>query len=93
MKRNALGKGLGSLISMEDIQTEGSSVINDIAISQINPNPEQPRQNFDEGALEELATSIRELGIIQPLTLRSTGTTPTKSFQVNDATVPPCWQD
>ncbi|MBO4802966.1 MAG: ParB/RepB/Spo0J family partition protein [Muribaculaceae bacterium] len=73
MKRNALGKGLGSLISMEDIQTEGSSVINDIAISQINPNPEQPRQNFDEDALEELATSIRELGIIQPLTLRSTG--------------------
>ena len=73
MKRNALGKGLGSLISMNDIQTEGSSAINEIAISQITPNPEQPRQNFDEDALEELATSIRELGIIQPLTLRSTG--------------------
>ena len=73
MKRNALGKGLGSLISMNDIQTEGSSAINEIAISQITPNPEQPRQSFDEDALEELATSIRELGIIQPLTLRSTG--------------------
>ena len=71
MKRNALGKGLGSLISMDDIQTEGSSAINEIPISQITPNPEQPRQNFDEDALEELATSIRELGIIQPLTLRS----------------------
>jgi ParB family chromosome partitioning protein len=73
MKRSALGKGLGSLISMDDIQTGGSSAINEIAVSQITPNPDQPRQNFDEEALEELATSIRELGIIQPLTLRSLG--------------------
>ena len=73
MKRNALGKGLDSLISMDDIQTEGSSAINEIPISQITPNPDQPRQNFDEAALEELATSIREMGIIQPLTLRSMG--------------------
>jgi len=73
MKRSALGKGLDSLISMDDIQTGGSSAINEIPISQINPNPDQPRQNFDEEALEELATSIRELGIIQPLTLRSVG--------------------
>ena len=56
---------------MDDIQTEGSSAINEIPISQIIPNPDQPRQNFDEAALEELATSIRELGIIQPLTLRN----------------------
>ena len=73
MKRSALGKGLDSLISMDDIQTEGSSAINEIPIRQITPNPDQPRQNFDEVALEELATSIRELGIIQPLTLRSMG--------------------
>ena len=73
MKRSALGKGLDSLISMDDIHTEGSSAINEIPISQITPNPEQPRQNFDAEALEELATSIRELGIIQPLTLRGTG--------------------
>jgi len=73
MKRSALGKGLDSLISMDDIQTSGSSAINEIPITQITPNPDQPRQNFDEEALEELATSIRELGIIQPLTLRSTG--------------------
>lgn len=73
MKRSALGKGLDSLISMDDIQTGGSSAINEIAIAQIKPNPDQPRQNFDEEALEELATSIRELGIIQPLTLRSVG--------------------
>ena len=73
MKRSALGKGLDSLISMDDIQTGGSSAINEIPINQITPNPDQPRHSFDEGALEELATSIRELGIIQPLTLRSTG--------------------
>ena len=73
MKRKSLGRGIGSLISMDDIQTEGSSAINQIAINNISPNPEQPRQTFDEEALEELAASIRELGIIQPLTLRSTG--------------------
>ena len=71
IKRNALGRGLDSLVSMDDVQPSGSSAINEIAIDLINPNPDQPRINFDEEALEELATSIRELGIIQPLTLRS----------------------
>lgn len=71
IKRNALGRGLDSLISMDDVQPSGSSAINEIAIDLIKPNPDQPRSNFDEEALEELATSIRELGIIQPLTLRS----------------------
>ena len=56
---------------MDDVQPSGSSAINEIAIDLIKPNPDQPRINFDEEALEELATSIRELGIIQPLTLRS----------------------
>lgn len=69
-KRNALGRGLDSLISMDNIQTSGSSAINEVEISQISPNPEQPRINFDEEALSELASSIKELGIIQPLTLR-----------------------
>lgn len=73
VKRNALGRGLDSLISMSDVQTSGSSAINEIPISQISPNPEQPRVNFDNESLEELAVSIRELGIIQPLTLRSIG--------------------
>ena len=71
--KSALGRGLDSLISMDDIQTNGSSAINEIEISQISPNPEQPRTTFSEEALEELASSIRELGIIQPLTLRSVG--------------------
>ena len=71
IKRNALGRGLDSLISMDDVQPSGSSAINEIAIDLIKPNPAPPRIHFDEEALEELATSIRELGIIQPLTLRS----------------------
>lgn len=73
LKRSALGRGLDSLISMDDIQTGGSSAINEIPVGQISPNPDQPRSSFDEESLEELAMSIRELGIIQPLTLRSTG--------------------
>ena len=63
-KRNALGRGLDSLISMDDIQTGGSSAINEIDLDSISPNPEQPRTTFDEESLNELATSIRELGII-----------------------------
>jgi len=69
-KRNALGRGLDSLISIGEIRTDGSSAINEIELDQIVPNPEQPRRTFDEEALEELATSIRELGIVQPLSLR-----------------------
>ena len=72
-KRSALGRGLDSLISMDDVPARGSSAINDIPLEQISPNPDQPRSTFDEDALEELAVSIRELGIIQPLSLRKTG--------------------
>lgn len=72
-RRNALGRGLDSLISMDDVPARGSSAINDISLDQISPNPDQPRTTFDEEALEELASSIRELGIIQPLSLRKVG--------------------
>ena len=73
IKRNALGRGLDSLISMDDVPASGSSAINDIALASISPNPDQPRTNFDDEALEELAASIRQIGIIQPLSLRKTG--------------------
>ncbi len=73
VKRNALGRGLDSLISMDDVPAAGSSAINDIPLDRIAVNPDQPRRTFDEEALEELAGSIRELGIIQPLSLRKTG--------------------
>ena len=73
LHRNPLGRGLDSLISMDDTPARGSSAINDVPLDKITPNPEQPRSSFDEAALEELAASIRELGIIQPLSLRKTG--------------------
>lgn len=69
-KRSALGRGLDALITMDDLKTEGSSSISEIEISKIQPNPDQPRSVFEEEALEELATSIRSLGIIQPITLK-----------------------
>ncbi|MDE6334267.1 MAG: ParB/RepB/Spo0J family partition protein [Muribaculaceae bacterium] len=72
-KRQALGRGLDSLISMDDVPAAGSSAINEIALDKITPNPDQPRRTFDEEALGELAASIRELGIIQPLSLRKSG--------------------
>lgn len=69
-KRNALGRGLDALLSLDEVQTEGSSSINEIELSRISVNPNQPRREFDEAALQELADSIAEIGIIQPITLR-----------------------
>lgn len=72
-RRNALGRGLGSLISMDDVPATGASAINEIPLSQISANPDQPRIDFDADSLEELAASIKEIGIIQPISLRKTG--------------------
>ena len=69
-KRNALGRGLDALLYMDDIQTGGSSSINEIELSKISVNPNQPRREFDSTALQELADSIAEIGVIQPITLR-----------------------
>ena len=64
------GRGLDALIDTTEVKTQGSSNLCEIAIAQIEPNPNQPRREFDEEALQELANSIREVGIIQPVTLR-----------------------
>lgn len=69
-RRNTLGRGLDALLSIDNIQTEGSSSINEIELSKIAINPKQPRREFDEESLNELALSIAEIGIIQPITLR-----------------------
>lgn len=71
-KKSALGRGLDALIMMDEIKAGGSSSINEIKLSKIIPNPDQPRTEFDENSLAELAASIREIGIIQPITLRET---------------------
>lgn len=70
-KKSALGRGLGALIDIQPtIQTNGSSLIDEIELSKIEANPDQPRTNFNEEALQELASSISEIGVVQPITLR-----------------------
>jgi ParB family chromosome partitioning protein len=70
VKRNVLGRGLGALI--DDAEKMKQAGIQEIELDKIEANPFQPRSKFDEESLEELATSIREIGLIQPITLRKT---------------------
>lgn len=72
MKNKGLGRGLGAILDIESLSEEAKSVarLEEIAVGDIIPNPNQPRTKFDEEALEELADSIRTLGLIQPITVR-----------------------
>ena len=67
------GRGLDALIDTSDVKAQGSSNLSEIALTMISPNPNQPRTDFDEAALQELAASIREIGLITPVTLRQMG--------------------
>jgi len=71
-RKNALGRGLGALIDDADREKYGNiDSISEISIDLIESNPFQPRSKFDEEGLNELASSIKELGIIQPITVRT----------------------
>ena len=72
-KYQALGRGLDALIATGEVKTSGSSSIGEISVSLIVPNPNQPRRDFSDKSLDELADSIKELGIVQPITLRNMG--------------------
>ena len=74
-KPKGLGRGLGAILDIKDLDKgEGKPVfkggVEEIKLASIKPNPTQPRQDFDEESLAELAGSIRTLGLIQPLTVR-----------------------
>jgi len=71
MQKRALGRGLGALIPGAEPSETGA--VRQVPLRQIRANPYQPRRSFEEGALEELAQSIREHGVLQPLLLRETG--------------------
>ncbi len=78
-KRTALGKGLDALlcetaaILQQQAETvENLAAVREIELDKIEPNPYQPRENFDQEAMEDLTASIKALGIIQPVTLRRT---------------------
>lgn len=72
-----LGKGLGALIPAADTNDDGSGSdaprLEEIAIDAIQPNRHQPRVHFDEESLSELAASIREIGVLQPVLVRPAG--------------------
>lgn len=69
-QKTGLGRGLDALIDTTQVNTGGSSSISEVDLSLISANPDQPRHNFDEDALQELTDSIREHGVISPITLR-----------------------
>ena len=69
-KKFTLGRGLDALISTEAVRTSGSSSIGEISLNKIEANPNQPRREFSKESLRELADSIKEIGIVQPITLR-----------------------
>jgi len=74
-KKNALGRGLGALIDVNEEQDErdlihSPSAVNEIPLKSISVNPFQPRTSFDEESLNELVMSVKEHGIIQPITVR-----------------------
>lgn len=73
-RKSVLGRGLDALITFDEVKTGGSSSINEVELSKIMPNPDQPRSVFDEDALNELSASIKSLGVIQPITLREIDT-------------------
>ena len=64
------GLGLDALIDTHDVQTKGSSNLIEVPIDMIKANPNQPRREFDESALKELAASIREIGLVTAITVR-----------------------
>ena len=72
-KITGLGRGLDALIDTSHVDTNGGSSISEIDLSAIIANPDQPRRTFDEEALQELSDSIREHGVISPITLRDNG--------------------
>jgi len=71
-KENKLGMGLGALLSTSDNKNITNNSIQKINISQITPNPSQPRKNFKDGELKELSSSIKNQGLIQPIIVKPT---------------------
>lgn len=74
-KQKGLGRGLGAIFGNEtiDIKVKPMAEMAEVKVMDCIPNPTQPRRDFDETALEELADSIRTLGLIQPITVRKSG--------------------
>jgi len=72
--QKGLGKGLGALLSVEGIPEQSKDSVVELKITDINPNNDQPRKRFEEESLQDLANSIKENGIIQPIIVVKKGT-------------------
>ena len=77
MAKRGLGRGLGSLLGETAGEVvaapDGTDQLIEVSVDDVSPNPDQPRRTFDEEELEELADSIRQNGILQPLVVRERG--------------------
>jgi ParB family chromosome partitioning protein len=73
MSKKGLGRGLGALIPEVEVGEKDRESISELDIQAVEPNPRQPRKHFDQARLEELATSIREHGVVQPIVVRPKG--------------------
>ena len=71
--KKGLGKGLGALLSSDGISEDQKDSVVDLKINDVSPNQGQPRKTFDEAALNELADSIKENGVIQPIIVQRKG--------------------
>lgn len=72
-RRSGLGKGLDALIPAELREKGETAVLRDVLIDHVVPNPHQPRDHFDEEALSQLASSVSEVGVLQPILVREAG--------------------
>lgn len=72
-RRSGLGKGLSSLIPPGEsalVDHDGTAVLQEIPVSEVRPNPNQPRVHFDEDSLSELTASVQQIGVLQPILVR-----------------------
>ena len=72
-RRSGLGKGLGALIPATERLEDTDAALRELPMSEIRPNPYQPREHFDEEALVSLAASIQAVGVLQPILVRQSG--------------------
>ena len=91
-KRGGLGRGLESLFEDTAPSFESDNRIETLPLREIEPDPAQPRKTFDEETLAELAASISEHGLLQPIAVRPTGWTAISSWPVSAAGVPAGWR-
>jgi ParB family transcriptional regulator, chromosome partitioning protein len=80
-RRSGLGKGLGALIPTE-VVGDRSSALREVPIGSIKPNPLQPRSHFDDDTMASLASSIKELGVLQPILVRQSGDDGVEEFEL-----------